>query len=141
MMVNMVLRGAVLLWAAFFAIVGARGLLDPASYSETFGFTISGVAINTLRADLSSFFLVSAGAAALGALIPVWVRALLVPAALFGTALAGRLVGVAMGDPTNFGIVQGMIVEALSVLLMLGGWRALSHPAAVPAQDAADTVH
>src|SRR3546814_10161996 len=44
-MVNMVLRGAVLLWAAFFAIVGARGLLDPASYTETFGFTISGVAI------------------------------------------------------------------------------------------------
>src|SRR3546814_6511359 len=74
-MVNMVLRGAVLLWAAFFAIVGARGLLDPASYTETFGFTISGVAINTLRADLSSFFLVSAGAAALGALVPAWVRA------------------------------------------------------------------
>src|SRR3546814_9247169 len=44
-MVNMVLRGAVLLWAAFFAIVGARGLLDPASYTEPFGFTISGVAI------------------------------------------------------------------------------------------------
>src|SRR3546814_7589054 len=81
----MVWRGAVLLWAAFFAIVGARGLLDPASYTETFGFTISGVAINTLRADLSSFFLVSAGAAALGALVPAWVRALLVPAALYGT--------------------------------------------------------
>ena len=123
-MVNMVLRGAVLLWAAFFAIVGARGLLDPASYTETFGFTISGVAINTLRADLSSFFLVSAGAAA-----------------LYGTALAGRLFGVAVGDPTNFGIVQGMIVEALSVLLMLGSWWALSRPAAGPAQGSADTAH
>ena len=46
-MVSLVLRGAVLLWAFFFFIVGARGLLDPASYTETFGFTISGVAINS----------------------------------------------------------------------------------------------
>ena len=137
-MVNWVLRGAVLLWAVFFFMIGARGLFDPASYSETFGFTISGVAINTLRADLSSFFLVSSGAAALGALVPAWVRALLVPAALYGTALVGRLIGVAMGDPTNFGIVQGMIIEALSVLLMVGSWWVLSRPAAIAV--AADPV-
>lgn len=130
-MVNMVLRGAILLWALFFAIIGARGLLDPSTYSETFKFTISGVAINTLRADLSSFFLVAAGGAAIGALLPNWTRALLVPAALFGTALAGRLIGVAMGDPTNWGIIQGMIIEALSLALMLGGWWALSRPAAI----------
>ncbi|WP_242770825.1 hypothetical protein [Sphingopyxis sp. YF1] len=136
MMVNWVLRGAVLLWALFFFIVGARGFLDPASYTETFGFTISGVAINTLRADLSAFFLVSAGAAALGALVPGWLRALLVPAALYGTALAGRLVGVAMGDPTNAGIVQGMIIEALSLLLMVGAWWVLSRPASGAASGA-----
>lgn len=136
-MINWVLRGAVLLWAVFFTIVGARGLLDPASYSETFKFTISGVAINTLRADLSSFFLVSAGAAALGALVPAWLRALLVPAALYGVALAGRLLGIALGDPTNLGIVQAMIIEALSVLLLLGSWWALSRPA----DAAADTMH
>lgn len=130
-MTNWIWRGAVLLWAAFFAIVGVRGLLDPASYSETFKFTITGVAINTLRADLSSFFLVASGAAALGALVPTWVRALLVPAALFGTALAGRLIGIAMGDPTNWAIVQGMIVEALTVVLMLASWWALSRPAAI----------
>lgn len=133
-MVNWVLRGAVLLWAVFFFMIGARGVIDPASYSETFGFTISGVAINTLRADLSSFFLVSAGAAALGALLSGWSRALLVPAALFGTALSGRLIGVAMGDPSNFGIVQGMIVEALSVLLLVGSWWVLSRPAATSVQ-------
>ncbi len=130
-MINWVLRGAVLLWAVFFLMIGARGVLDPASYTDTFGFTISGVAINTLRADLSSFFLVSAGAAALGVLAPGWMRALLVPAALYGTALTGRLIGVAMGDPTNFGIVQGMIIEALSVLLMVGSWWVLSRPAPV----------
>lgn len=128
-MANWVLRGAVLLWAAFFVIVGVRGLLDPGTYSETFGFTISGVAINTLRADLSAFFLVAAGAAALGVLVPGWLRALLVPAALFGTALAGRLIGAGLGDPTNFGIVQGMIIEALTVLLMVGSWWVLSRPA------------
>jgi hypothetical protein len=132
-MVNWVLRGAVLLWAVFFFMIGARGVIDPASYSDTFGFTISGVAINTLRADLSSFFLVSAGSAALGVLMPGWVRALLVPAALYGTALTGRLIGVALGDPTNFGIVQGMIIEALSVLLMVGSWWVLSRPAPAPA--------
>lgn len=131
-MVNWVLRGAVLLWAVFFFMIGARGVIDPASYSDTFGFTISGVAINTLRADLSSFFLVSAGSAALGVLMPGWVRALLVPAALYGTALTGRLIGVALGDPTNFGIVQGMIIEALSVLLMVGSWWVLSRPASAP---------
>ncbi|MGQ2930401.1 MAG: hypothetical protein ACT6Q3_08015 [Sphingopyxis sp.] len=134
-MVNWVLRGAVLLWAVFFFMIGARGVIDPASYSDTFGFTISGVAINTLRADLSSFFLVSAGSAALGALMPGWVRALLVPAALYGTALTGRLIGVALGDPTNFGIVQGMIIEALSVLLMVGSWWVLSRPASAPADS------
>ena len=76
-MINWVLRGAVLLWAVFFVIVGARGLLDPASYSETFQIVVAGAATNTLRADLSAFFLVAAGAAALGALVPGWTRPVL----------------------------------------------------------------
>jgi len=139
-MVNWVLRGAVLLWALFFLIVGARGLIDPASYTETFGIIVDGPATNTIRADLSSFFLVASGAAAIGALVPGWLRALLVPAALYGTALAGRLFGVASGDPVNSGIVQAMIIEALSVALMAGSWWVLSRPAAV-AEVSADTVH
>lgn len=128
-MVNWVLRGAVLLWALFFFIVGVRGLLDPASYTETFGILAEGPAANTIRADLSAFFLVAAGSAALGALVPGWLRALLVPAALYGTALAGRLFGAASGDPVNSGIVQAMIVEALTVALMVGSWWILSRPA------------
>ncbi len=134
-MVNWVLRGAILLWALFFFIVGARGLFDPASYAETFGILVEGVATNTIRADLSAFFLVAAGAAAVGALVPGWLRALLVPAALYGTALAGRLFGVANGDLVNSGIVQAMIIEALTVLLMVGSWWVLSRP--VGAVDAA----
>ncbi|AJA10213.1 hypothetical protein SKP52_16695 [Sphingopyxis fribergensis] len=127
-MVNWVLRGAVLLWALLFVIVGARGLFDPASYSETFGIVVEGVATNTIRADLSAFFLVAAAAAVIGALVPGWLRALLVPAALYGTALAGRLFGVANGDAVNSGIVQAMIIEALTVLLMVGSWWVLSRP-------------
>ena len=134
-MVNWVLRGAVLLWALFFFIVGARGLFDPASYTETFGILVEGTATNTIRADLSAFFLVAEGAAAIGALVPGWLRALLVPAALYGTALAGRLFGVANGDLVNSGIVQAMIIEALTVLLMVGSWWVLSRPAV--AADAA----
>ena len=130
-MTNWIWRGAVLLWAAFFAIVGLRGLFDPASYSETFNFSISGVAINTLRADLSAFFIVGSGAAVIGALVPGWVRALLVPAALFGSVFVGRLIGAAMGDPTNWGIIQAMIVEALTVVLMVASWWALSRTATV----------
>jgi len=129
-MINWVLRGAVLLWALFFAIVGARGLFDPASYGETFGILVEGAATNTIRADLSAFFLVASGGAAVGALVPGCARALLVPAALYGTALAGRLFGVASGDMVNSGIVQAMIIEALTLLLMVGSWWVLSRPAA-----------
>lgn len=129
-MINWVLRGAVLLWALFFIIVGARGLFDPASYADTFGILVEGAATNTIRADLSAFFLVAAGAALIGALVPGWVRALLVPAALYGTALAGRLFGIASGDLVNTGIVQAMIIEALTVLLMVGSWWVLSRPVA-----------
>ena len=125
-MINWVMRGAVLLWAALFAIIGLRGVFDPASYTESFSILVEGVATNTIRADLSAFFLVSAGAAAIGALLPGWSRALLVPAALYGTALLGRLLGAMMGDAVNFSIIQAMIVEALSVGLMIGSWWILS---------------
>lgn len=129
-MVNWVLRGAILLWAALFFIVGIRGLIDPSSYTATFGIGVEGAAANTVRADLSAFFLVAAAGAAIGALLPAWRGALLVPAALYGTALVGRLIGIASGDLVNGGIVQAMIVEALSTLLMLASWRILSRPAA-----------
>lgn len=128
-MINWVLRGAVLLWAALFTIVGVQGVLDPATFQQQFGIGIEGAAANTVRADLSAFFLVAAGGAAIGALVPGWSRALLVAAALFGTALAGRLLGAAMGDVVNPGIVQAMIIEALSAALMVGSWWILSRPA------------
>lgn len=130
-MINWVLRGAVLLWAALFAIVGVQGVLDPASYTTTFGILVDGVAANTVRADLSAFFLVAAASAAIGALVPGWSRALLVPAALYGTALFGRVIGAGMGDIVNGDIVRAMIIEALSVMLMVGSCWVLSRPTVV----------
>ena len=141
-MVNWILRGAVLLWALFFGIVGLRGMFDPASYTETFGIIVEGAAANTVRADLSAFFLVAAGGAAAGALLPGWTRALLVPAALYGTALIGRLIGVGGGDFVNAGIIQAMIIEALSTGLMIASWWMLSRPSgATPTEAPIDTVH
>jgi hypothetical protein len=139
-MINWVWRGAVLLWAAFFTILGVQGVLDPATFTETFGIGIDGAAANTVRADLSAFFLVAAGGAAIGALVPGWTRALLVPAALYGTALIGRLIGGAMGDLVNGAIVQAMIIEALTVALMVASWWVLSRPAVVE-PVASEMVH
>lgn len=142
-MIHWVMRGALLLWAAFFAIVGIRGIIDPTSFGDMFGIAVEGRAANTVRADLSAFFLVSAGGAALGALIPRWTRALLVPAALYAVALIGRLIGLISGDFVDEAIVQAMIVEALSVMLLVTGWYILSRPApdtstVEPAQSPAD---
>lgn len=139
-MINWVWRGAVLLWAAFFTILGVQGVLDPATFTETFGIGIEGAAANTVRADLSAFFLVAAGGAAIGALVPGWTRAMLVPAALYGTALAGRLIGAAMGDLINGAIIQAMIIEALTVALMVASWWVLSRPVASE-PVATDMVH
>lgn len=125
---RLALRGLLLLWAAFFALVGLRGLFDPSAYAEMFGMTVDGVAVNTVRADFSSFFLVAAGGAALGALVPGWSRALLVPAALFGTALVGRLFGVLSGDALSTDIITAMISEAFSAALMLMAWRIQTRP-------------
>ncbi|PKQ00889.1 MAG: hypothetical protein CVT74_01885 [Alphaproteobacteria bacterium HGW-Alphaproteobacteria-13] len=133
-MINWILRGAVLLWALLFAIVGVQGILNPATFAETFGIGIEGAAANSVRADMSAFFLVAAGGAAIGALVPGWTRALLVPAALYGTALVGRLLGAGLGDVVDSGIVQAMIIEALSVALLLGSWWVLSRPAVAAAE-------
>ncbi|MCC2601923.1 hypothetical protein [Sphingopyxis yananensis] len=125
-MTTLVLRGAIILWAAAFLFLGLRGLMDPGVYADNFAIRIDAAAANTMRADFSAFFLVAAGGALLGAVIPAWTKALLVPAALFGTALVGRLIGASMGDFVNNGIVQAMMIEALSLVLMAGGWWILS---------------
>ena len=116
---NMILRIIVGLWGVGFGLLAMRGLLDPNVFLAQFGFQAPGASINTIRADFGAFFLVSAVGALWGALRPTKAKLLYVPAALFGTALLGRLFGLAMGDPASDANNQAMIVEGISVALML----------------------
>jgi energy-converting hydrogenase Eha subunit H len=126
-MINWVVRGVVLLWAALFLLTGVQGLTAAAPYFDLAGPALDPTGRNTIRADLSSFFLVAAAFAVIGAIRPGASRALFVPAALFGTALVGRLLGVIVfGDTITAAITQAMIVEAISVALMLGAMWQLS---------------
>lgn len=116
---NMILRIAVGLWGFAFGLLAVRGMLDPNVFLAQFGFQAPGASINTIRADFGAFFLVSAIGALWGAWQPTKANLLYVPAALFGTALLGRLLGLATGDPSSDTNTQAMIIEGISVALML----------------------
>ena len=116
---NVILRIAVGLWGLGFGLLAVRGLLDPNVFIAQFGFQGPGASINTIRADFGAFFLVSVVGALWGAWQPAKAKLLYVPAALFGTALLGRLLGLALGDPASDANNQAMIVEGISVALML----------------------
>ncbi|GAO38045.1 hypothetical protein SCH01S_03_00190 [Sphingomonas changbaiensis NBRC 104936] len=77
----------------------------------------------TLRADMSSFFLIGAAwafyAAAKGR-----GAALLVPAALYAVAITGRAVNLAVNGYFA-GAALPMIVEAMLILLCVFGYKAL----------------
>jgi hypothetical protein len=68
---NWIIRGVLILWAAFFGLTGVQGLLSPTPYFELFGITGDATGVNTIRADLSAFFIVSAAGALVGALVPI----------------------------------------------------------------------
>jgi hypothetical protein len=134
-MTGLVLRGAIILWSALFLFLGLRGIVDPGVYADNFGMRIEAGAANTIRADFSAFFIVAAAGGLMGALVPRWSNALLVPAALYGTALVGRIIGATMGDAMNNGIVTAMMIEALSVVLLAGGWRLLTRKPKIISDD------
>ena len=116
---NMMLRIIVGLWGLGFGLLAVRGILDPNVFLAQFGLQAPGASINTIRADFGAFFLVSAVGALWGALQPAKTKLLYAPAALFGAALLGRLLGLAMGDPASDANNQAMIIEGISVALML----------------------
>ena len=124
-----ILKILVLLWAAFFGVLAVRGLIDPSVYRAQFGFPeMAGGAINTIRADLSSFFIVAAVTAAWGALAAGRSSLLYIPAALFGTAMIGRGLGGLLGDGFGPMVISSMAVEAVSVVLMVVAARVLAAP-------------
>jgi hypothetical protein len=116
---NMILRIVVGLWGVTFGLLAVRGILDPNVFLGQFGLQAPGASINTIRADFGAFFLVSAIGALWGAWQPGKAMLLYVPAALFGTALVGRLLGWAMGDPASDANHQAMLIEGISVALLL----------------------
>lgn len=130
-MIDKLLRGVVLLWALAFGFIGIQGLFASAPYLDLMGPITSPTGINTARADLSAFFLVSAAFALIGVLRAGAAQALIVPAALFGTAMTGRIIGLVLGDEPTAQVTQAIMAEGISLLLMLLTLRQLSRSAPV----------
>lgn len=118
---------ALIFLAGLFDLFLALGFLaDPATNGAQLGVSPIGVAgLSTIRADFTAFFLVAAFCMMWGA----WRRnfdLLLVPAALFGIALTGRAINLAIhGSYPGFALPMG--VEAFHVVLLVIAWRVLPH--------------
>lgn len=123
---RLVLTALIFAEGLFFLVMGLNFLIMPSSAVASFALSPDGPAgLAVLRADFPALFFVGGGAMIWGA----WKRngdVLLVPAALFGIALFGRLVS-ALADGTETGFWLPMLVEAAAVLLSLIGSRVLPH--------------
>jgi hypothetical protein len=108
------------LWGLFFSVIAVRGIIQPSTFEQTFNINASGTGINSLRADFGSFFLIAGIGAFWGAIHPEQPRALWVPAGLLGVAFVIRAIGLLLNDPIAPSITQAMMVEAISVLFLLG---------------------
>lgn len=110
------LRIGLAIWGLFFGFIAIRGIIDPQTFTETFGLVGEGAARNALRADFGAFFLFGAIPALVVAALPNRAHWLNLPAILFGGVLILRFVGVAIGDEPN---MIAMVTEAASVLLLV----------------------
>lgn len=121
-----VLTALIFLFGLFDLWVGASFLLTPETAGAGFGLAPDGAqGLAVLRADFTAFFWVSALCMMQGA----WRRngdLLLVPAALFGIALGGRVVSAAL-DGVAPAFWVPMTVEAFHVALLVAAWRVLPH--------------
>lgn len=125
---RLILTALLFVGGLFFLAMGAGFLLNPATAGADFGITPEGILGNaSLRADFTAFFVVAGGCMIWGA----WKRKgdpLLVSAALFGVAFAGRAVNLAaLGSYDGFWLP--MMVEASAVIFCLIGSRVLPHTA------------
>ena len=125
---RLVLTAAIFLMGLFDLFVGLSFLFDPLVSAAGAGFSVAPINITglaTLRADMTAFFCVSAVCMMVGA----WRRnadLLLIPAALFGTAMTVRIVSVAI-DGAGPGFQMPIIIEAIHFLLLTAAWRVLPH--------------
>ena len=123
---RLILTALIFVEGLFFLVMGLGFLVTPASTVTSFHLTADGVGgLAVLRADFPALFFVGGGTMIWGA----WKRngdLLLVPAAIFGIALFGRCVSIAV-DGAYEGFWQPMLVEALAVILSLVASRVLPH--------------
>lgn len=124
---RIVLTALIFVGGLFFLATGAGFLFDPVGSGASFGLVGQGpTGLAVLRADMTAFFVVGAVCMMIGA----WRRngdLLLVPAGLFGIALLGRCVSIAV-DGTEPGFWLPMTVEAATVIVLLIASRVLPHP-------------
>jgi hypothetical protein len=123
---RLILTALIFAQGLMFLVLGLNFLILPASAATGFALSPEGPAgLAVLRADFPALFFVGGGAMIWGA----WKRngdLLLVPAAIFGVALFGRLISV-FADGTAPGFWFPMLVEAAAVVLTLIGSRVLPH--------------
>lgn len=123
---RLILTALIFIEGLFFLLMGVGFLVMPATTVTSFHLTPDGAGgLAVLRADFPALFFVGGGAMIWGA----WKRngdLLLVPAAIFGIALFGRIVSI-FADGTYPGFWSPMLVEAVAVILPLVGSRVLPH--------------
>jgi hypothetical protein len=121
---RLILTALVFLLGMFDLFMAVSFLLNPVEAG--LGLTAPGTqGLSTMRADFTAFF----GVIAVCMMIGAWRRnadLLLVPAALMGTAVAVRGLGLAIDGPYP-GWQVPMVVEAIHVALLIAAWRVLPH--------------
>jgi hypothetical protein len=123
-----VLTALAMIGGIVFVMIGLGVFFQPESTGAGFALLPDGVpGLAVIRGDMTAFFVVGGGCMIWGA----WKRngeLLLVPAALFGIAFAGRLLTVAVDGATpQFWLP--MLVEAATVAITLLASRHLPHRA------------
>jgi hypothetical protein len=123
---RLILTALLFVGGLIFAFYGVSFLIAPGSIGPGFGLKPAGaMGLATVRADMTAFFVVSGVCMMIGA----WKRSgdvLLVPAALCGIALVGRVVS-AFADGSYDGFWLTMLVEALVVTVSIAGHQLLPH--------------
>jgi hypothetical protein len=123
-----VLTALAMIGGIVFVLIGLGFFFQPQTAGASFALLPDGIpGLAVMRADMSAFFLVGGGCMIWGA----WKRngeLLLVPAALFGIALAGRLV-TALVDGTTPQFWLPMLAEAATVIVTWLASRHLPHQA------------
>jgi hypothetical protein len=117
-------RIGVVLAGLFSLTMGVMAIISPGQLGNALGIgALSPIGLNSLRADLGSFFLASVIACvlALFANRPQWLWG---AAALYGLAVIGRFIGIVVDGPPT-GIVTPIVIELVMVGLLVFGAKKL----------------